>query len=78
MKVLIRKQRDEIYTVLSADDGNMPDNDSVDSRYVDTIRIFSLVGPLGLSLLFRTNMEYFHQMKDGTVLKAELNATLVD
>jgi hypothetical protein len=78
MKVLIRKQRNEIYTVLFTVDGSMPDNDSVDSRYIDSIRIFSLVGPLGLSLLLRTSLESIHAMKVGETIQCELAARIIN
>ncbi len=75
---MIRKQKNEIYTVLFTVDGTMPDNDSVDSRYVDTIRIFSLAGPLGLSLLLGTDVESMHHMKVGATIECELAAHIIN
>jgi predicted amino acid dehydrogenase len=78
MKVLIRKQRNEIYTVKFAVDGAMPDDNSVDARYNDSIRIFGLVGPVGLSLLLRTDLESIHAMTVGETIQCELEARIIN
>jgi hypothetical protein len=77
LKALIRKQRNEIYTIIYRPDGAMPDDNSLDPRYRDGICILGLCGPLGISLLCGADMEFLQAMELGETIEVELTANLI-
>lgn len=78
LSVVVRKQRNDIYTVIYRQDGSLPDDGSVDPDYHDGICIFGLAGNLGLSLLLGTDVEHLHSLPVGNTMAVELTARRLD
>jgi len=73
MKVLIRRQRDDFFTILY---NTVPGDTSLDLSDWWRAHPLCMVGHLGLSKLLGTDINYGHQMKIGQTIEVEFIAII--
>lgn len=73
MKVVFRKQRDDIWTILfNPVDEEMPDDSSLDCDNWERCNILCVLGPLGVAVLLRTTLDHLLSLAVGATIRGEM------